>query len=104
MTNTDLRQMVRDILREVVPPKGAASAGVESVRIGNDADLMAFARRAIAPHYVDAMHLFQPVRRRRQASRFDQQSAIALDRGRVVAIGGEGDGVLVRVTPPRRAS
>ena len=48
MTNTDLRQMVRDILREVVPPKGAASAGVETVRIGNDSDLMAFARRVIA--------------------------------------------------------
>ena len=31
MTNTDLRQMVRDILREVVPPKGAAASGVEAV-------------------------------------------------------------------------
>jgi hypothetical protein len=47
MTNTDLRQMVRDILREVMPPKGTATAGVETVRIASDADLMAFARRVI---------------------------------------------------------
>lgn len=47
MTNTDLRQMVRDILREVVSPKGAAASGVEAVRIASDADLMAFARKVI---------------------------------------------------------
>lgn len=47
MTNTDLRQMIRDILREVVPAKAAPTTGVESVRIHSDADLMAFARRAI---------------------------------------------------------
>lgn len=47
MTNTDLRQMVRDILREVVPPKAANASSIEAVRIANDADLMAFARRVI---------------------------------------------------------
>lgn len=47
MTNTDLRQMVRDILREVVPNRATTSTGVEAVRISTDADLMAFARRAI---------------------------------------------------------
>ena len=47
MTNTDLRQMVRDILREVVPNKAATAASVEAVRISGDADLMAFARRVI---------------------------------------------------------
>ena len=47
MTNTDLRQMVRDILREVVPHKAATTAGVEAVRISSDADLMTFARRVI---------------------------------------------------------
>lgn len=49
MTNADLRQMVRDILREVVPQKGTApqAAGTESVRISSDADLMAFACRVI---------------------------------------------------------
>ena len=47
MTNTDLRQMVRDILREVVPPKAANASGIEAVRIASDADLMAFARRVI---------------------------------------------------------
>lgn len=47
MTNPDLRQMVRDILREVVPHKAATTAGVEAVRISSDADLMAFARRVI---------------------------------------------------------
>lgn len=47
MTNTDLRQMVRDILREVVPHKAATTAGVEVVRISSDADLLTFARRVI---------------------------------------------------------
>ena len=47
MTNTDLRQMVRDILREVVPNKSGTATGIESVRITSDADLMAFARRVI---------------------------------------------------------
>jgi hypothetical protein len=47
MTNADLRQMVRDILREVVPAKGAMPTGIETVRISSDADLMAFARRVI---------------------------------------------------------
>ncbi len=47
MTNLDIRQMVREVLREVVPPKAAAENGVEQVRISSDADLMAFARRVI---------------------------------------------------------
>ena len=49
MTQNDLRQMVRDVLREVVASRGqgAASASVETVRIASDADLMAFARRVI---------------------------------------------------------
>jgi hypothetical protein len=47
MTNSDLRQMIRDILREVVPQKSDAKTGVESVRIATDADLMSFARRVM---------------------------------------------------------
>lgn len=49
MTQNDLRQMVRDVLREVVAARGQAATGpvVETVRIASDADLMAFARRVI---------------------------------------------------------
>lgn len=50
MTQNDLRQMVRDVLREVVASRGqgATAASVEPVRITSDGDLMAFAARVIA--------------------------------------------------------
>lgn len=52
-TNTSqLREMVREVLREVVPRPGAASpaaAGVETVRIGNDHELAAFVARLMEP-------------------------------------------------------
>ena len=47
MNNLDIRQMVREVLREVIPPKAATENGIEQVRIASDADLMAFARRVI---------------------------------------------------------
>ncbi len=50
MTQNDLRQMVRDVLREVVASRGQVAANApasEIVRINSDADLMAFARRVI---------------------------------------------------------
>lgn len=49
MTQNDLRQMVRDVLREVVAQRGQAggTAALEQVRISSDADLMAFAQRVI---------------------------------------------------------
>lgn len=50
MTQNDLRQMVRDVLREVVAARGQVAANApatETVRIASDADLMAFARRVI---------------------------------------------------------
>jgi hypothetical protein len=47
MTNQDLRAMVRDVLKEALPQKGGALAAVESVRIGNDAELAAFVRRVL---------------------------------------------------------
>jgi hypothetical protein len=50
MTQNDLRQIVRDVLREVVAQRGQpanAPTAIEPVRIASDADLMAFARRAI---------------------------------------------------------
>lgn len=47
MTNQDLRAMVRDVLKEALPQKGGALATVESVRIGNDAELAAFVRRVL---------------------------------------------------------
>ena len=47
MTNQDLRAMVRDVLKEALPQKGGALAAVESVAIGNDAELAAFVRRVL---------------------------------------------------------
>lgn len=50
MTQNDLRQMVRDVLREVVASRGQVAANApntEAVRIASDADLMGFARRVI---------------------------------------------------------
>jgi hypothetical protein len=45
-TSNQLREMVRDILREVVPPRQGAS--VETVRIASDADLANFVQRVLA--------------------------------------------------------
>lgn len=47
-TSEQLREMVRDVLREVVPAKPGGIAAVESVRISNDADLAGFVQRVIA--------------------------------------------------------
>lgn len=47
-TSNQLREMVREILREVVPQKPNGLAAVESVRISNDADLASFVQRALA--------------------------------------------------------
>ncbi len=49
MTNADLRQMVREVLREVVPQKAGALAAVETVRIGNEQELQAFVARLLEP-------------------------------------------------------
>lgn len=48
LNGNELREMVREILREVVPGKTANRApGVESVTLANDADLAAFVRRVL---------------------------------------------------------
>ncbi len=46
-TSSQLRDMVREILREVVPQKTNGLAAVESVRISNDADLAGFVQRVL---------------------------------------------------------
>lgn len=47
MNPNELRAMVRDVLREALPQKAGALSAVESVHLGNDADLAAFVRRVI---------------------------------------------------------
>lgn len=48
--STDLRAMVREVLRDVVAQRGNAPlAAVESVRIASDADLAAFVNRLMDP-------------------------------------------------------
>jgi hypothetical protein len=52
-TAGELRGMVRDVLREVMA--GRTAAGVESVRISNDADLAAFVARLTQPATLEAV-------------------------------------------------
>ena len=48
--SSELRHMVRDVLREVMAQRQPASGGaVETVRIANDHDLAAFVARIIEP-------------------------------------------------------
>ena len=47
-SDKQLREMVREILREVVPRKATAGASAETVRISNDAELAAFVQQVIA--------------------------------------------------------
>ena len=49
----ELRGMVRDVLREVMAQRTAA--GVESVRMSNDADLAAFVARLTQPATLEAV-------------------------------------------------
>ncbi len=46
--STELRSLVREVLREVVPAKSNLAA-VENVRISNDADLQVFINRLLDP-------------------------------------------------------
>jgi hypothetical protein len=48
MTNQDLRAMVRDVLREALPPKGGVPSAVETARISNDGELAVFVRHVLA--------------------------------------------------------
>ncbi len=52
-TAGELRGMVRDVLREVMA--GRSAAGVESVRMSNDADLAAFVARLAQPATLEAV-------------------------------------------------
>jgi hypothetical protein len=46
----ELRNMVREVLREAIATRGPQSlSAVESVRIGNDAELQAFVQRMLDP-------------------------------------------------------
>lgn len=47
INSSQLREMVREILREVVPQKTVGLQTVESVRLSNDAELAAFVHRII---------------------------------------------------------
>lgn len=53
-TATELRGMVRDLLREALAGR-AAKAGVEAVRISSDAELAAFVARLIEPATLEAV-------------------------------------------------
>jgi hypothetical protein len=52
-TAGELRGMVREVLREVMVQR--AAAGVETIRISNDADLAAFVARLTQPATLEAL-------------------------------------------------
>ncbi|MBI2719483.1 MAG: hypothetical protein HY245_16000 [Rhizobiales bacterium] len=55
-TATELRGMVRDLLREAMAGRGsAAKSGVETIRIGNDTELTSFIARLIEPATLEAV-------------------------------------------------
>ena len=54
--SSELRHMVRDVLREVMAQRQPSSgAAVESVRIANDHDLAAFVARIIEPQTLEKL-------------------------------------------------
>ena len=54
-TASELRGMVREILREAMTNRNPAPGGVEAVRIANDSDLAAFVARLIQPATLEAV-------------------------------------------------
>lgn len=96
MTQNDLRQMVRDVLREVVAARGQAAAApaVETVRIASDADLMAFAGRVIEAQAAVASG----------ALRFTLAGAAAAAAPAPMATGAALTGVITETTINRHAS
>ena len=51
-TSTELRGLVREVLREALASR---STGTESVRVGNDAELQAFVNRLAAPGVIESV-------------------------------------------------
>ena len=52
---TELRSMVRDVLREAMATRMVSTTGPTPVRITSDADLQAFVARLSAPGVIDAV-------------------------------------------------
>lgn len=53
--SSELRNMVREVLREVIPQKPQGAQGIEQVRIATDSDLAAFVARLLEPATADAV-------------------------------------------------
>ena len=54
-TSSELRGMVRDLLREALANRSPSPGSVEAVRIGNDGDLAGFVARLLQPATLDAV-------------------------------------------------
>ncbi len=54
-TSSELRGMVRELLRETLANRSLSPGGVEAVRIANDSDLAAFVARLIQPATLEAV-------------------------------------------------
>ena len=54
-TSSELRGMVRDLLREALANRSLSAGSVEAVRIGNDGDLAGFVARLLQPATLDAV-------------------------------------------------
>lgn len=55
MDATDLRQMVREVLREALAARATPATGAQAVRIASDTDLQAFVARLAAPGVIEAV-------------------------------------------------
>ena len=55
MDATELRLMVREVLREAMAARLPLAAGPQAVRIASDADLQAFVARLAAPGVIEAV-------------------------------------------------
>ena len=55
MDPTDLRQMVREVLREAMAGRATPATGAQAVRIASDTDLQAFVARLAAPGVIEAV-------------------------------------------------
>ena len=55
MDVTDLRQMVREVLREAMAARATPATGAQAVRIASDTDLQAFVARLAAPGVIEAV-------------------------------------------------
>ncbi len=54
-TSQELRGLVREVLKEAMANRAAPKQGVETIRIGSDAELQAFVNRLCSPGIIESV-------------------------------------------------